>query len=73
MIRRDHLVAWPSEVRELFSWLTGVRVQGIMLPGLGRVFRWKPRLAFWFGERLDFFPLNHLCNQILVMGEKPGA
>jgi len=70
MLRRDHLVIWPSELKRLVKGLSKIKVQGIMLPGLARLSRWHPGLAYRIGENLDFWPLNHLCNQILVMGEK---
>jgi ubiquinone/menaquinone biosynthesis C-methylase UbiE len=69
-IRRDHLVIWPREVRELFRGMTIVKKVGVMFPGLGRIARVHPRLGYALGRRLDFFPVNHLCNQILIVARK---
>lgn len=70
--RRDHRVIWPRQVRELFHGMNHVKKVGVMLPGLGRLARVHPRLGFSLGRRLDFFPFNHLCNQILIVVRKEG-
>lgn len=69
-LRRDHLVIWPRQLRELFRGMTIVKKVGVMLPGVGRVARMNPRLGYAVGRRLDFFPFNHLCNQILIVARK---
>lgn len=68
--RRDHLVIWPRQVRELFQGMTVVKKVGVMLPGLGRIARVNPRFGYTLGRCLDFFPFNHLCNQILIVARK---
>ncbi len=68
--RRDHLVIWPRQVRELFQGMTIVKKVGVMLPGLGRIAKVNPQLGYTLGRRLDFFPFNHLCNQILIVARK---
>ncbi|MCG3115193.1 MAG: class I SAM-dependent methyltransferase [Candidatus Manganitrophus sp. SA1] len=69
-LRRDHLVIWPRQVRELFQGMTIVKKVGVMLPGLGRIAKVNPQLGYSLGRRLDFFPFNHLCNQILIVARK---
>jgi ubiquinone/menaquinone biosynthesis C-methylase UbiE len=69
-LRRDHLVIWPRQVRELFQGMTIVKKVGVMLPGLGRVAKVNPQLGYALGRRMNFFPLNHLCNQILIVARK---
>ncbi|MDC4223964.1 MAG: class I SAM-dependent methyltransferase [Candidatus Manganitrophus sp.] len=68
--RRDHLVVWPRQVRELFQGMTITKKVGVMLPGLGRIAKVNPQLGYTLGRRLDFFPFNHLCNQILIVARK---
>jgi len=68
--RRDHLVIWPRQVRELFQGMTIVKKVGVMLPGLGRIAKVNPQLGYTLGRRFDFFPFNHLCNQILIVARK---
>lgn len=68
--RRDHLVIWPRQVRELFQGMTITKKVGVMLPGLGRIAKVNPQLGYTLGRRLDFFPFNHLCNQILIVARK---
>lgn len=68
--RRDHLVIWPRQVRELFQGMAIVKKVGVMLPGLGRIAKFNPQLGYALGRRLDFFPFNHLCNQILIVARK---
>ena len=68
--RRDHLVIWPRQVQELFQGMTIVKKVGVMLPGIGRIAKVHPQLGYTLGRRLDFFPFNHLCNQILIVARK---
>ena len=69
-IRRDHLVIWPGQVRELFQGMTFVKKVGIMMPGLARIARMNLDLGYSLGRRFDRFPFNHLCNQILIVARK---
>ncbi|MBI3802976.1 MAG: hypothetical protein HY282_04370, partial [Nitrospirae bacterium] len=71
-IRRDHLVIWPKQVKALFDGMTIVKKVGIMLPGLARVARANKKIGYALGRKLDFFPLNHFCNQILIVAQKGG-
>lgn len=71
--RRDHLVIWPRQVRELFQGMMIVKKVGVMLPGLARIARIHPQLGYTLGRRLDFFPFNHLCNQILIVARKKAS
>lgn len=69
-LRRDHLVIWPRQVRELFKGLKVVKTVGVMLPGVGRVARFNLNAASFLGRLLTFFPFNHLSNQILIVAKK---
>lgn len=69
-LRRDHLVIWPRQVRELFRGMTLVKKVGIMMPGLARIAKMNLDLGYSLGRRFDRFPFNHLCNQILIVARK---
>ncbi|TAJ97911.1 MAG: class I SAM-dependent methyltransferase [Candidatus Manganitrophaceae bacterium] len=69
-LRRDHLVIWPRQVRELFRGMTLVKKVGVMMPGLARIAKMNLDLGYSLGRRFDRFPFNHLCNQILIVARK---
>jgi ubiquinone/menaquinone biosynthesis C-methylase UbiE len=71
-VRRDHLVIWPGQVKELFKGMTVIKKVGVLLPGIGRLARISRKGGQLLGRKLTFFPFNHLSNQILIVARKPG-
>jgi ubiquinone/menaquinone biosynthesis C-methylase UbiE len=70
VLRRDHLVIWPRQLKELFKGMTIIKKVGVMLPGVGRVAKVNLKAAALLGRTLTFFPFNHLSNQILIVARK---
>src|SRR3569832_817867 len=71
-LRRDHLVIWPGQIKELFKEMIVVKKVGVLLPGIGRIARISRKAGERRGRKLTFFPFNHLSNQILIVARKPG-